>query len=107
MLNGTKLEKLTSNWMLTTRREPILHSINQIPVIIPLCVRRKANHLANRLANERVNNEPQDLEGNSENMTSNNLKEDCMHIQKSDMAFPYRVLGEQSKSLIQWRTPSR
>jgi hypothetical protein len=64
LLNGTKLEKITRNWRLTIGWESILHSINQILVIIPLHVRRKAIYLVDKLANEGENSKPWDLEVN-------------------------------------------
>jgi hypothetical protein len=65
-------------------------------VIIPLNVRHKSNLLADILANEGVRYESQGLDFIRENITQENLKEDCTNIQELDLAPLYWVLLEQA-----------
>lgn len=89
ILGGTHPDKVSSNWRLEAKFFHIASMSYSITNINPAHVRIKGNRLADRLANEAVTMETQEILLKWESLGSNQLKEDCKRIDMYDNVYLY------------------
>lgn len=82
-MNGIKPRNMTRNWRLAAGLENISTNLTHILALIPLHVRRKANELADSLANDKVILKYRTVDVKCETITTGQLKEDCLRIHRS------------------------